>query len=196
MPTVISQVTGTNYINNAEFIRITIPKDANSPYNFSSSYRKESFSGSDFVGTFTNLGGLVSVSGHQRDLAVTSYDTTVSLVGVDKTRVGQVIDAGLKGAKIEIWRGFYDANYQIKGSPVLRYTGIITGFVIDEQYQDRSDTFTLSLHCTSYKKVLENRISGRITNSSSWKNFAATDTSMDRVAALNNAKFNFGQKLA
>jgi hypothetical protein len=193
MTTVINQVTNTNYINNAEFVRIVVDGTA---YAFSSSYQTETFDGTPFVGTATAMGGLISVSGHQRDLQVTSYDTTITLVGVDKTRIGQVIDAGLKGSKIEIWRGFYDSNYLLDGSPVLRYTGIITSYDIVEDVSDHLDTFALNVHCSSYKRILENRIAGRYTNSASWKNFDSTDIAMDNVAALNNAKYNFGQKLA
>jgi hypothetical protein len=196
MSTLIAQVTATNYINNAEFIRVTIPDDPNSPYTFSNSYKIETFSGGDFVGTYTNLGGLLAVSGHQRDLAVTSFDTTISLIGIDQTKIGLIIDAGLKGSKIEIWRGFYDTTYNLTSDPVLRYTGIVTSYVIDEQLQDRVNSFVLNLHCSSYKRVLENRIAGRNTTAASWKQFNPTDISMDRVASLNNAKFNFGQKLA
>lgn len=194
MSTAITQVQGKLTIKDAEFIRITMPNGT--VYAFSSSFKDETISGSTFSGKYTALGGLLSVSGHQRDLTVTSYDTTVTLVGVDKTQLGSILTAGVKGAKIEIWRGFYTDNYVLDGTPVLRYTGIVTGYVIDENYGEFADTFVLSIHCSSYKRVLETRISGRHTNKSSWRSVNANDAGMDNVAALNNAKFNFGQKLA
>ena len=195
---VISQVTNTNKIINAEFLKIQIPgigAISSSTYTFSTSYRSETFGGTTFAGTYTNMGGLVSISEHQRDLSATSYDTAVSLVGVDQTKIGQVIDSGLKGSKVEIWRGFYNDNYTLKGDLVKRYTGIITNFNISEDRVDNNDTFVLTLHCSSFKRVLENRVSGRHTNSASWKNFAETDVSMDKIPTLSNSKFNFGQKL-
>jgi hypothetical protein len=193
----ITQVQNTNKIINAEFLKIQIPgigAVSSSTYTFSTSYRSETFEGTTFVGTYTAMGGLVSISEHQRDLSATSYDTAITLVGVDQTQIGQVIDSGLKGAKVEIWRGFYNDDYTLQGDLVKRYTGIITSFDISEDRVEDTDAFTLSLHCSSFKRVLENRIAGRHTNSASWKNVYATDTSMDKIPALSNSKFNFGQK--
>lgn len=209
MSTSITQVQNTNYINNAEFVRLEVvgPGSGSGVYTFSSSYKIETFAGGTAfnpgitTATYTALGGLVGISGHQRDLAVTSYDTTITLIGVDSSKIGLVIDAGLKGSKVQIWRGFYDEFGVLKGDPVLRYTGIVTGYNIEEERQERVDAFTVSLHCSSYKQVLENRVAGRHTNPTSWNqglssSDPAYDLGMNNVAALNNAKFNFGQKLA
>lgn len=183
---------------NAEFIRIDIPgteAQGGPTFFFSSSYRNESVSGKT-AKAWTALGGLVGVSGHQRDLSVTSYDTTVSLAGVDQTKIGQILDAGLKGNKVQIYRGFYDTNLNLIDGLKLRYTGIITSYSISEERIEGFDAFTLSINCSSYKIVLENRIAGRLTNAESWRYWNANDPSMDGVAGLNNAKYNFGQKLA
>jgi hypothetical protein len=82
----------------------------------------------------------------------------------------------------------------------LRYTGIVTSYHINEDRQDEIDTFTLTLQCSSYKTVLENRTAGRHTNGASWnKNITpsdpAYDTSMDRIQAIHNTTFNFGLPL-
>ena len=246
MTTLIPQVDASvNHSINAEFIRIEVPNGPDGGiYYFSSSYKAETIpvdgtnelfalgetdttltvpmapnnTATVVSATFTPLGGLVGVSGHQRDLAITSYDTTVTLQGIDQTKVGVILsssvvdpDTGLnkliqlKGSKIQIWRGFYDQNFVLDGVPVLRYTGIITSYSIQEDRVDLIDAFTLQLHCSSYKKVLENRISGRHTNPTSWNTLngvtilatdPAYDAAMDNVAALNNATFNFGQKMA
>jgi hypothetical protein len=190
----ITQVQDTLLIRDAEFVRVTLP--SGTTYCFSSSFRNETFDGSTFSGSYTALGGLVSVSGQQRDLAVTSYDTSISLVGVNKTQLGSIITAPLKGSKVEIWRVFYNDNYEIDGSPVKRYTGVINNYVLDENFADRDDTFALSLHCASFKRMLETRLAGRFTNESSWKAYDPNDTAMDNVAAINLARYNFGQKLA
>jgi len=189
-------------ISNAEFVRVDIDGAADSPYFFSNSYRNETIT--DPVGgttatakaTFTALGNLLSVSGHQRDLSVTSYDTSITLAGVDETKLGQIIDSGVKGSRIQIYRGFYNANGVLVDVPKLRYTGIVTSYSLTEDRVDNIDTFTLQINCSSYKTVLENRQAGRYTNSRSWNYFNPTDTSMDRVAGLNNSKFDFGKKLA
>lgn len=187
---------------NAEFVRIDIEGAANTPYFFSNSYKNEVIADpvggttATSVATFTALGGLLSVSGHQRDLSVTSYDTSITLVGVDESKLGLVIDAGIKGSRVQIYRGFYDTNGMLIDTPKLRYTGIVTSYSLNEDRVDNVDAFTLQINCSSYKTVLENRLAGRYTNSRSWKNYNANDTSMDRVAGLNNSKFDFGKKLA
>ena len=204
MSTSISQVDRSTPSNNvvirdAEFVRLTMAGTNNSVYTFSTSFKQETVDGtlipnqayldenvnvtfngntvSQYHTVFTPMGGLVSISEQQRDLSVTSFDTTIALAGVDQTKLNQILtfNAGLKGAKVEIWRGFYDENYVLSGSLVKRYTGIVTGYVLDENYAEFADTYLLSLHCSSFKSVLENRISGRFTNKSSWKVLNPTD---------------------
>lgn len=191
-------------IANAEFVRIDIPgteAQGGPTFFFSNSYRNETITdpvggGSATTKAWTALGGLVSVSGHQRDLSVTSFDTSITLCGIDQTKVGQVIDAGIKGCRIQIYRGFYDSSLNLIDTPKLRYTGIITSYTLNEERVEGVDAFTLVVNCSSYKTVLENRIAGRYTNSRSWNYYNDTDTSMDRVSSLNQAKFDFGKKLA
>lgn len=194
---------------NAEFIRLTVQNGPDAGvYTFSSSFKVETLPGEPdqfnpgtTAGvTYTPLGALVGVSGHQRDLSVTSYDTSITLVGIDPDKLKRVIDAHLKGSMIEIWRGFYNDQYTlVKVSK--RYTGIVTGYSLQEDRIDRIDAFTLNLHCSSYKRVLENRHSGRFTNAQSWN--AKTpigdplyDKAMDNVPAINPVVFPFGVKLA
>lgn len=191
-------------ITDAEFIRLTVPGAVDSPFLFSSSFKNEIDPTNNKP--WTSLGGLVSVSGHQRDLSVTSFDTVITLVGIDPQRIGLVLEigknqdnsahSGLKGSKVEIYRGFYDSNYNLIDTPQLRYTGIITSYTITEDRIERIDTFTLALHASSFKTVFENRIAGRTTNSASWQRFNSTDTSMDRVAGISTVKWPFGVKLA
>lgn len=196
MATYIPYVDGVDNISNAEFVRLEVPGGPGTGiYTFSNSYKPETINSEGFAVEFEALGALVGVSGHQRDLSVTSYDTSITLVGIDKTKIGLVIDAGLKGGKVQIWRGFYDENMVLEGDPVLRYTGIVTGYSIQEERQDRTDFFSLVLHCSSFKKVLENRVAGRFTSASSWKNLNPSDVAMDNVSGLHLAQFNFGQKL-
>jgi len=230
--------TITNYLSTAtgiidcEFVRVTVYNaqiSTGTTYCFSNSYQTETFSGNAFTGTFTPLGGLLSVSGHQRDISATAYDTQITLIGIDQTKVGQILEvgqnydsggnpilgsyhAGLKGSKIEIWRGFYGPTYELLDLPQLRYTGIVTSYHIAEDRQMEIDTFTLVLQCSSYKTVLENRFAGRHTNGASWNTItgqnvnpnydingvpqnSAYDSSMDRVQAISGTTFNFGLPL-
>lgn len=191
----IPAVNGVPYVNNAEFVKLTLTKADGSGtevYTFSSSYKTESIDGYDY----SPLGGLLSVSTQQRDLAATGYDTAVTLLGVDQTNIFYVLSSDylIKGSQIELYRGFYDEHYMLT-STALRYTGIITSYAIQENLDNENmdDNYTVTVNCSNYKTVLENLRSGRFTSPSSWKNFSSTDTSMDNVPRLINSYFNFGQ---
>jgi hypothetical protein len=212
MANIVNSVSSTtNLLINAEFVRLTIEGGPDGGvYTFSSGYKVETFTDTSSGLQVTNanpgntsntlafkpLGALVGVSGHQRDISVTSFDTNITLTGIDPNKLKLVIDASIKGSKIEIWRGFYNTN-NILTEASKRYTGIVTGYTLTENRVGQIDTFVLDLHCSSYKRVLENRHSGRFTNSQSWRqNGNTNDTSMDAVANLTNIVFPFGQKLA
>jgi hypothetical protein len=181
-------------VNNAEFVKLTIYNEYgnmanNNVYTFSSSYKEEIIDGQ----AYSPLGGLMAVGVQQRDIRVTSADTTIALSGVSGNNIYVVLDNKIRGSKLEITRGFYDNNYNLT-SNAHRFTGIVTNYQITEERQDQDDNYTVSLMASSFKSVLENRIAGRKTNSESWKEFNPTDTSMDRVPSLADRAFSFGQE--
>jgi hypothetical protein len=180
-------------VNNAEFVKLTIYNEYantanNNVYTFSSSYKSEDIGGT----TYTPLGGLLGVGIQQRDIRVTSADTSISLSGVSGNNMAVVLGNKIRGSKIELIRGFYNNNY-ILSNTAQRFTGIVTSYNITEERQDNDDNFTITLNASSFKSVLENRIAGRKTNSESWKEFNPTDTSMDRVPSIADRQFDFGQ---
>jgi hypothetical protein len=179
-------------VNNAEFVKLTIYNEYgntanNNVYTFSSSYQAETIDGV----TYGPLGGLLAVGVQQRDIRVTSADTSISISGIDGNNMAVVLGTLIRGSKIEITRGFYDNNYNLT-SNAQRFTGIVTNYNISEERQDQEDNFTITLNASSFKSVLENRIAGRKTNSESWKEYNPTDTSMDRVPSLADRAFSFG----
>jgi hypothetical protein len=180
-------------VNNAEFVKLTIYNEYgnlanNNVYTFSSSYQSETIDGQ----VYTPLGGLLAVGIQQRDIRVTSADTSLSLSGIAGNNMYIVLGSLIRGSKLEITRGFYDNNY-ILTSNAKRFTGIVTNYNITEERQDNDDNFTITLNASSFKSVLENRIAGRKTNSESWKEINPTDTSMDRVPSLADRAFDFGK---
>lgn len=191
---IIPAVAGNKtLVINAEFVKLTIFNDVSNTanvnvYTFSSSYKTETIDGQ----SYTPLGGLLAVGVQQRDLRVTSADTSVSLSGIDGQNIYVVLDKKVKGSKIEILRGFYDENYNLSNY-APRFTGIVTSYNISEQREGNEDNFTVTLNASSYRTILENRIAGRKTNESSWKLFNPTDTSMDNVYSLSDKKFDFGK---
>ena len=180
-------------VNNAEFVKLTIYNEYantanNNVYTFSSSYQSETIDGQ----TYTPLGGLLGVGIQQRDIRVTSADTSISLSGIDGNNMAVVLGSKIRGSEVEIIRGFYNNNY-ILSNTAQRFTGIVTSYNISEERQDNDDNFTITLNASSFKSVLENRIAGRKTNSESWKEYSPTDTSMDRVPSIADRQFDFGQ---
>ena len=180
-------------VNNAEFVKLTIYNEYantanNNVYTFSSSYQTETIGGQPY----TPLGGLLGVGIQQRDIRVTSADTSISLSGVSGNNMFVVLSNKIRGSKIELTRGFYNNNY-ILSNTAQRFTGIVTSYNISEERQDNDDNFTITLNASSFKSVLENRIAGRKTNSESWKEYNPTDTSMDRVPSIADRQFDFGQ---
>lgn len=158
-------------------------------HTFSSAYKFETINGQEY----TPLGGLLGVGQQQRDMRVTSADTSVSLSGIDGNNIQMALDTKIRGSKLEIIRGFYDNNYALT-SNAQRFTGIVTNYAISEDRQENDDNYTVTLNASSYKSVLENRVAGRKTNSVSWKEFSPTDTSMDQIYSLADQWFDFGGK--
>lgn len=203
METIAAVANNKAYVNNAEFVRLTIYNEyANSAnttvYTFSSAYQYQTINGQ----SYTPLGGLLAVGVQQRDLRATSADTSVTLSGIDGNNIYAVLDTNglIRGSKLEIIRGFYGGdgnvanNYNLT-SVAPRFTGIITSYNITEDRQDTTDNYTVTLNASSFKVVLENRIAGRKTNQNSWQVFDPTDTSMNNVYSLSGYSFDFGRKV-
>ena len=184
-------------INSAEFVKLTIYNDVantanTSIYTFSSAYSYETIDSTEY----SPLGGLLAVGIQQRDIRVTSADTSISLSGIPSDgsdNMSIVLGTKIRGSKVEIIRGFYDENYNLSNT-AHRFTGIVTSYNISEERHDLVDNFTITLNASSYKTVLQNRIAGRKTNGESWKVWYPTDTSMDNVYSLADQYFDFGAK--
>lgn len=148
--------------------------------------------------TFSGLGSLLSVGAVNREIKATSIDMVIGLIGIDPTNVNLVLSSNIKGSTVEIWRGFFDSDYQIITSPSTqffkRYQGIVSNISLTEDWNDdvRSRTVTASISCTSFRAILENKINGIRTNLNSWQQQYASDTSMSRVAAISGQYFDFG----
>ena len=164
-------------------------------HTFSSAYQFETISNQ----VYTPLGGLMAVGQQQRDMRITSADTSVSISGIDGNNIQDALGTKIRGSKLEITRGFYGgdgnvANNYLLTSTAQRFSGIVTNYAITEDREENDDNFTVTLNASSYKSVLENRISGRKTNPVSWKEYDPNDTSMDQIYSLADQWFDFGGK--
>jgi hypothetical protein len=201
MSTLIPEVVNTKQIKTAEFVEWTkytydtgLGAYRSEVFYFSSGYKNETFQVDGVTRTFENLGGLLSVGAQQRDISATRFDTSIVLMGLDPDEIYRVVDRNTKGSQIKIWRGFYDDKY-ILGNVYLRFTGVVTSYSTSEQYSGIENTIALSLNCSSSKWVLETLISGRKTNSDSWKLLNPADKSMDNITSLSGTTFNFGKEV-
>jgi len=196
MSTFIPEVNNAPFINNAEFVKMTIYNNDNTTtaYTFSSSYKDETI---DSV-VYKALGGLMGVGMQQRDIRVTSFDTAITLSGIGSENIFAVLGTKIKGSLVEVYRGFYGPTYVLE-NVVLRFNGVVTSYTISEDFvaDERKDNFIVTVNCSSYKTVLENRIAGRQTSPNHWNEYIGSasikDTAMTNIPNLINAYFDFGK---
>lgn len=180
-------------IRHAEFVRLTLPS---ATYTFCNAAQAITVSGI----TFSGLGAFLQLSDVQRDIKSTSDDVSVSLTGIDPSKIAIILGSEIKGSMLEIWRGFLDSNNQIITLPTLqffkRYKGIVSGASINEKFDEqlRERAATCLISAASIRKILENRMAGVKTNPSSWQKLYPNDTSMSRVPVITNTFFDFGKE--
>jgi hypothetical protein len=192
MSTTINALTSSS-INFAEFVKLTLPAGE---LTFCNAAAPITVGDIEFEGLST----LLQIGEIQKNIKSNSADLQLSLTGIDPDTVAVVLSAAMKGSKVEIWRGFLDANNQIITTPTLqffkRYQGIINNVAINEDFNTelRQRVATCVLTSASMRSVLDARVAGIKTNEQSWKVFYPNDTSMDRVAVIASTYFDFGKK--
>jgi len=149
--------------------------------------------------TYTGLGVLLGVTTSNSELRPSSSELTISISGIPNGSLGIVINSKLKGCSVIIYRVLCDGVTGevlslLEANPFARFRGFVNNYSLQEEYDVNSRTSknTMLLICKSSLDVLQNKISGRLTNSVSEKKYFPFDLSMDRVAALQNTSFNFG----
>jgi hypothetical protein len=190
MSTTIAALSSPS-INYGEFIKLTTASDN---YTFCNAASPITVGGT----TYTNLGSLLSIGDIKRETKATSGDLTIALTGVDGANVAVILDSDIKGSLVEVWRGFFDSNNQIITTPTLqffkRYQGYVNNYSVTEDWNEEARTriATCSISCSSFRMILQNRISGLKTNPTVWKNFYPNDASMNRVPVIASTFFDFG----
>jgi len=149
---------------------------------------------------FTGLNSLLSLGQINREIKASSSDLAISLTGIDQANVNILLSTSIKGAKVEVWRGFFDSNNQIATVSgqlqfFARYQGIVSNMSITESFDEniRERVVTCSISCASFRSILQNRVGGVKTSSVVWKTFYPSDTSMDRVSSISATYFDFGK---
>jgi hypothetical protein len=195
----IAPLQNVQHISLAEFVRVTTTiAGVATVYRFSTAPRSMTITAVD-ASPFDGLGALVKVGEVQRDIKSTANETTITLVGIDTSLLGWVLGQAIKGAKIEVWRGFFDDNGVLittggTGGLYKSFTGIINTFSITEQWMEAARSFVgaITVSAANIQIILQNRIAGRYTNDNSWQFYNAGDTSMNRVNFISNVTYQFG----
>lgn len=193
----IPPVQNTNTIRYADFVRMTTPS---ATYRFATTPTAITVAAVD-AEPFTALGQLVKVGNATRDIKSTANETTVTLTGIDPVMLGLVLGTEIKGAQLEMWHGFFNANGQLlttggTGGLYQFFNGYVNSFGINEQWYEeiRGYIGTITISASSIQLILQNRLAGRYTNNNSWQFYAPNDTSMNRVAFIQTINYAFGKE--
>lgn len=158
--------------------------------------------------TYVALAGFLNVGEVQSNISTTNDEIQVSLSAIPSAYIAAIMGQPIKGGAVNIYRAFFDYNTQevLTGEVYRRFSGIITNFSVQEDISstDAPDvTHSIVVQCSSVIGVLENLFSGRRTNKQDYRiNYAPeryftsailSDPSMDKVAVLHNASFDFGR---
>lgn len=193
----IPPVQNTNTIRYADFVRMTTPS---ATYRFATTPTAITVPAVD-AEPFIALGQLVKVGNATRDIKSTANETTVMLTGIDPTMLALVLGTEIKGAQLEMWHGFFDANGELltsggTGGLYQFFNGYVNSFSINEQWFDELRGYfgTITISASSIQLILQNRLAGRYTNNNSWQFYSPTDTSMNRVAFIQTINYAFGKE--
>jgi len=187
---------GLNYnLRLADFVRITTD---DAVYRFSTYPKNLTIPEIDSQ-PFDGLGVLVNIGDVARDIKSTANETSVTLVGLDVALLGWALGQKIKGSKIEMWHGFFNANNELitdggVGGLYKFFTGYINSFAITEQWmQDmRAYVGVIAVNASSIQIILQNLQSGRYTNDNAWQFYSPGDTSMARVGYIETINYSFG----
>jgi hypothetical protein len=195
-----------NNIETALLVRIDVQNYRTNPgtassqvLKFSDYYVDITYTGADSTAdTYTGLGKLVNVSASTNELRSSGDSITVTLSGIPTSSIQEIIYSDIKDCDIKIYRAIVDKTsgeiLPISGNPTGRFFGRINNYSLEEEYDavSRTSTNTISLICSSYIELMQNKLSGRRTNPLDHKRLYPTDISMDRVPNLSGANINFG----
>lgn len=176
------------------------PTSTPSSYNFLLSDRLGSYTIASLGETYVGLGSLLSITTSNSELRTSSGELTVTISGVPNSSISEIVNSRIKGSKITVRRGLFDATsgtlLSVIGNPMIRFVGFINNLAMDEEYdvENRSASSTIVLSCASIVDVLDKKVAGRKTNEASQKKYFPNDLSMDRVTSLESSYFNFGAK--
>lgn len=183
-------------IYTAYFLKLVIPNY--DTLRMSTHYKPFNITEDDSVAyTYTNLGDLVNVSDSSSAIRAKPEQITVTIAGVPVTSVLTVTEQAIKGSRIEVRKIYMNGTtYQIIGSPIIKFKGIVDNYNITEDYPEditgQTASCSIGLICSTLFDMYQNKVAGRRTNPLDQKTFYPGDLSMDRVPTITGSNFQFG----
>lgn len=184
MATVIPAVTGNSSITTGTFVSLQL---GDNTYYVSDAYNTITVNSNSYV----PVGALLSVSDFTYDYKTTQGTVEFALSGIPNTTdYMQIVQSEkIRGGDVEIRRVFFDNDTlePLSGAEYLRFKGLISNYVIEEEtnvFQGAS-TNSIIFQCSSVYSVLANKISGQRTNGSERRRFFS-DTTFDNTSSIIN----------
>ena len=183
-------------IYSALFLKLDIPDYA--VLRMSTHYKPFNITEDDSISyTYTNLGDLVAVSDSSSSIRAKPEQITVTIAGIPTTSIQTVTDQAIKGSKIEVRKIYMNGTtYQIIGSPIIKFKGIVDNYNIGEEYPTdittQTATCSIGLICSTLFDMYQNKKAGRRTNPLDQKIYSPSDLSMDSVPTITGSNFQFG----
>lgn len=185
-------------IYSALFVKIDVP--GFEVLRFSNHYKPYTLTESDGTSNeYTNLGSLLSITDGISNIRANPEQMTITIAGVPYSAIAVATDQKLKGSKIEMRRLFMNgATFQAISTPVLKFQGFVDNYFVSEEYPEElgadSSTCSIGMVCSTLFDLYKNKTAGRRTNDYDQKRLYPGDLSMDRVAVVAGANFNFGAR--
>ena len=156
-------------------------------------------------GTYTGLGGLLSISSSKNALRSNNATISVGISGIPIADARAILYSSIKGSQLNIYRAFYypgsnnlitDLDYP---SATNGITGRFAGYVSTYTMEDTMDpetgigTVNILMDCVPLTNTLSKITKGIRTNPVDLRFITAdVDVSFDNVPALEQAQWFFG----
>lgn len=194
-------LTTSTQITHAVLIKLQVNT---STYTISNCYGPLTYDSTTYLG----LGHFLSMNEITDELQPTTTQLQITLSGIPKdvgeqglgiynSYVALILDQKIKGSSVKIYRALFNpyTGDVDSANTSLRFSGYISNFSFSDNtdIESKTDSYTISVACSSVLGILDRKITGRRTNSTDQKAFYPTDTGMDRVSAIANTSFDFGR---
>lgn len=135
--------------------------------------------------TYTASSHILKVGTPRESNKLSTSRLNITLSAVNQSYIPTFLGGDWVNKKVTISRAVLNTNNQIDGDPIVYFSGLISGFTIDES----GDKSTIQIELTSHWADFE-RVAARRTNHSSQQYWFSTDNGMKYAAdSIKNMKW-------